>query len=107
MQHEKFFAALANKVRLNCLSLLSTEGELCVCKLTEALHVPQPTVSRHLAILRKAALVQDRREGYWVHYRINPSLPHWARSTLRVYSKEAVNGTLKVSDKRCGGGRAT
>jgi ArsR family transcriptional regulator len=63
--------AFADPVRLRLLNLLaSSDGELCVCHLQQALRVPQPTVSRHLAYLRRCGLVQARRDGLWVHYRL-------------------------------------
>ena len=63
--------AFADPVRLRLLNLLSGErDEVCVCHLFEALGIPQPTVSRHLAYLRKHGLVVGRKEGLWVHYRL-------------------------------------
>jgi ArsR family transcriptional regulator, arsenate/arsenite/antimonite-responsive transcriptional repressor len=62
-----FFRALADPTRLRLLNLLS-EGEVCVCFLSEALGVVQPKVSRHLAYLRREGLVTARREGKWMHY---------------------------------------
>ena len=62
--------AFADPVRLRLLNLLSDDREVCVCHLHEALELPQPTVSRHLASLRKAGLVVGRKEGLWVHYRL-------------------------------------
>ncbi|AGA28787.1 ArsR/SmtB family transcription factor [Singulisphaera acidiphila] len=62
--------ALADPVRLRLLNLLSEDREICVCHLHEALGLPQPTVSRHLAYLRKHGLVVGRKEGLWVHYRL-------------------------------------
>jgi ArsR family transcriptional regulator len=59
--------ALADPTRLRILALLGS-GEVCVCNIHEALGVPQPTASRHLAYLRRAGLVDTRREGAWVHY---------------------------------------
>ena len=59
--------ALADPTRLRILALL-TGGEVCVCHIHEALGIPQPTASRHLAYLRKSGLVEARREGLWVHY---------------------------------------
>lgn len=76
------FAALANESRLRCLLLLSAHLELCVCELTQALGLSQPHVSRHLAQLRAAGLVADRREGIWVYYRISPELPPWVVQVL-------------------------
>ncbi len=77
-----FFAALANDTRLRSLMLLSRQSELCVCELTHALGLSQPHISRHLAQLREAGLVSDRREGVWVYYRINRELPAWALQVL-------------------------
>jgi ArsR family transcriptional regulator len=68
-QMETLFKALADATRLRILGLLLT-GEICVCDLHEALKIPQPKASRHLAYLRRAGLVETRREGLWVHYRL-------------------------------------
>ena len=65
----ELFKAFADPVRLRLLNLLA-EGEVCVCHLHEALDLPQSTVSRHLAYLRKRGLVVGRKEGLWVHYRL-------------------------------------
>ncbi len=64
---ETVFKALADRTRLRILGLL-LEGEVCVCHIHESLDVPQPTVSRHLAYLRRAGLVEGRKDGLWVHY---------------------------------------
>ena len=61
--------ALSDPTRLRILALLAA-GEVCVCHIYEALSVPQPTASRHLAYLRRARLVDARREGLWVYYRL-------------------------------------
>jgi len=66
--------------------LIQQEGELCVCELMEALQESQPKISRHLAQLRKFNLLSDRRQGQWVFYRINPSLPNWAADILNTTS---------------------
>jgi ArsR family transcriptional regulator, arsenate/arsenite/antimonite-responsive transcriptional repressor len=63
------YAALADPTRLRILSLLG-EDEVCVCHLHASLDVPQPTASRHLAYLRKSGLVEARRDGVWMHYRL-------------------------------------
>lgn len=59
--------ACADRTRLRILALL-TRGELCVCDIQAALAAPQSKVSRHLATLRRAGLVADRRRGRWKHY---------------------------------------
>jgi len=61
------FKALSDETRLRIIGLLF-EGELCVCHLVEVLGLPQSNVSRHMAYLRNAGLVQDRREGVWIYY---------------------------------------
>ena len=66
---ETCFKALADVTRLRILALLLT-GEVCVCHIHESLRIPQPKASRHLAYLRKAGLVEARREGLWMHYRL-------------------------------------
>jgi ArsR family transcriptional regulator len=66
----RLFKAFADPVRLRLLNLLADDREVCVCHLHEALELPQPTVSRHLAYLRKSGLVVGRKEGLWVHYRL-------------------------------------
>ena len=77
-----FFKCLADETRLKCVLLVLAEGELCVCEFTAALGESQPKVSRHLAQLRKCRLLQDRKQGQWVYYRISPSLPAWAGKVL-------------------------
>lgn len=62
--------ALADPTRLRILALLGATDEVCVCHIHTALGVPQPTASRHLAYLKKAGLVEDRKVGLWVHYRL-------------------------------------
>jgi len=63
------FAALADPTRLRLLNLMSGR-EVCVCYFVEILRQSQPKISRHLAYLRKAGIVSARREGKWMHYRI-------------------------------------
>jgi ArsR family transcriptional regulator len=65
----RLFKALADETRLRILALLS-RGELCVCDLMAVLDLPQSTVSRHLAYLRNAGWVEDRRQGVWMYYRL-------------------------------------
>jgi ArsR family transcriptional regulator len=78
----EFFKLLADETRLYSLFLIVQEGELCVCELTSALKESQPKISRHLAMLRSAKVLLDRRQGQWVFYRLNPELPSWAFATL-------------------------
>ena len=66
----RLIKAFGDPVRLRLLNLLGGGREVCVCHLHEALELPQPTVSRHLAWLRKERLVVGRKEGLWVYYRL-------------------------------------
>jgi ArsR family transcriptional regulator len=75
------YGALADATRLRILGLLA-DGEVCVCHIHESLRLPQSTVSRHLAHLRRAGLVKARREGLWMHYRLTQLEDPSARSAL-------------------------
>jgi ArsR family transcriptional regulator len=66
------YKALADETRLRILALLR-DGEVCVCHLQGSLRLPQPTISRHLAYLRRSRLVAARRDGVWMHYRLAPA----------------------------------
>lgn len=77
------YPAIAHEIRLRCLLLLLEHDERCVCEMTHAIGAAQPTISRHLAHLREVELVSDRREGLWIHYRLNPELPAWVTNVLR------------------------
>ena len=90
-QLESLFKALADKTRLRILALLGN-NEVCVCHIHDSLGVPQPTVSRHLAYLRRAGLVDARRDGVWMHYRIARSLDPNVQSVLTA----AVSAVAKV-----------
>jgi len=75
------FRAFADRTRLRILSLL-LRGELCVCEIVGVLDVPQPTASRHLAYLRKARLVESRKEGLWHYYRLAPARDNFHKKLL-------------------------
>ncbi|EIJ44361.1 putative transcriptional regulator [Beggiatoa alba B18LD] len=79
---DSFFHALSDETRLRCVVLLAQQGELCVCELTCALGLAQPKISRHLAILKSAKVLQDRRAGVWIHYKLHEQLPTWAKNIL-------------------------
>src|SRR5947209_7207845 len=65
----RLFKALGDETRLRIVALL-VHGELCVCHIQEALGLSQPNISRHLAILRSAGVVETRRAGIWMYYRL-------------------------------------
>ncbi|MEC3994227.1 metalloregulator ArsR/SmtB family transcription factor [Actinacidiphila sp. DG2A-62] len=66
----KVFKALGDPVRLRLLSMIASRegGEVCVCELTPAFDLAQPTISHHLKLLRQAGLIDCERRGTWVYY---------------------------------------
>ncbi|MEV8453677.1 metalloregulator ArsR/SmtB family transcription factor [Streptomyces sp. NPDC052095] len=70
----KVFKALGDPVRLRLLSMIASRagGEICVCDLTPAFELSQPTVSHHLKLLKQAGLIASERRGTWVYYRLVP-----------------------------------
>lgn len=98
---EQLFKALADSTRLRCLMLLVEAGELCVCELTYALDLIQPKISRHLAYLRETGLVVDRRQGQWIYYRIQPTLPDWAQAVLQATARGVVAQRPFQTDRDC------
>jgi ArsR family transcriptional regulator len=89
----RLFKALGDETRLRIVALLA-HGELCVCHLEEALQVSQPKVSRHLAILRAAGVVEDRRNGSWVYYRLlkqpDAECERQLRGLVRTFERRTV-----------------
>ncbi|WP_084417535.1 ArsR/SmtB family transcription factor [Chrysiogenes arsenatis] len=75
-----YHKALCDETRLRIIALLA-EQELCVCNITAVLSLPQSTVSRHLAVLRGAGLVEDRRHGTWMWYSLAP-IWHGSQTTF-------------------------
>lgn len=66
----QLYKALSEETRLEILALLFRHGDLCVCDVEEVLEISQSKASRHMRYLLAAGLVQDRRDGLWVHYRL-------------------------------------
>ena len=78
----RFFGVLADEARLKLLWLLLNHRELCVCDLMAALEITQSKASRHLATLRHAGLVADRKDGTWSYYSIRPVAGELERAQL-------------------------
>jgi ArsR family transcriptional regulator, arsenate/arsenite/antimonite-responsive transcriptional repressor len=95
------FKALSEETRLRVLKLLD-HGELCVCDIVAALDMIQPKVSFHLAVLKGAGLIKDRKQGKWVHYTIDDSdifRRFLILSTLERISAETVSeDTRRLKD---------
>ena len=66
--------AIADPARLRLLSMIASQqgGEICVCDLTPAFELSQPTISHHLKLLKQAGLIASERRGTWVYYRLLP-----------------------------------
>ncbi|MGW5735924.1 MULTISPECIES: ArsR/SmtB family transcription factor [Streptomyces] len=75
VQLAKVFKALGDPVRLRLLSMIASRegGEICVCELTPAFDLSQPTISHHLKLLKQAGLIDSERRGTWVYYRLLPA----------------------------------
>jgi ArsR family transcriptional regulator len=97
-QLEVLFKALADKTRLRILALLGND-EICVCHIHDSLGLPQPTVSRHLAYLRRAGLVTVRRDGVWMHYQVAKSLDPVVQAVLNA-AVEALTRVPTTTDDR-------
>jgi ArsR family transcriptional regulator, arsenate/arsenite/antimonite-responsive transcriptional repressor len=91
---ETLFKALADATRLRILGLLLS-GEVCVCDLHESLKIPQPKASRHLAYLRRSGLVETRREGLWIHYRLG-TLPDPVMAAIVDAVRHALTHVVSV-----------
>ncbi|MFH1071644.1 MAG: metalloregulator ArsR/SmtB family transcription factor [Candidatus Glassbacteria bacterium] len=102
------FKALADPTRLRLAALLASCGETCVCYLAGALAEPDYKISRHLAVMRSAGLVEARREGTWMHYRLceeksafHQRLAAFLRQALA--GNEVLAGDLERVRKTCCG----
>lgn len=78
--------AMADEPRLSILMVLALRGAVCVSHLQEAMRTPQPTVSRYLAILRNAGLLEAERKGQWVYYKLNEEEDGLALELIRKYA---------------------
>jgi ArsR family transcriptional regulator len=93
------FKCLGDETRARVMLLLCGQGELCVCELIRALDDSQPKISRHLAQLRACGLLETRRQGQWIYYRLHPELPQWVTDVLQV-TLEAHRHWLSEDEKR-------
>ncbi len=93
----QLFKCLSDDTRLSIILLVQNQGELCVGELVDALVSSQPKISRHLASLRECQLLDIRKSGQWVFYRIHDDLPNWANDVIcqAVNASEASLVELK------------
>jgi ArsR family transcriptional regulator, arsenate/arsenite/antimonite-responsive transcriptional repressor len=76
------FKALADPTRVAIVNRLAAADEVCVCDLTDAFELSQPTISHHLKVLRDAGLVESSRRGTWAYYRLVPETVDALRGAL-------------------------
>lgn len=96
------FKACADATRLRILLLLC-EGQLCVCEIVDVLDMPQGKVSRHLAVLRRAGLVDDERRGTWIHYSLSKprtSLDRRLRTWLKGEARDSEQAGADLARQR-------
>lgn len=92
----QLFKLLADETRLNAITLLYAEDELCVCELVEALEESQPKVSRHLAQLRTADILATERRGQWIYYSISNDLPGWLIKIIQAAVEGNTSGLAQM-----------
>lgn len=95
----RVFKALGDPVRLRLLSMIASRagGEICVCDLTPAFDLSQPTISHHLKLLKQAGLIDSERRGTWVYYRLLPETTDRLAAILTRPGGQSPNGTAPVS----------
>lgn len=97
-QLDQLFRGFADPTRLRVLNVLAA-GELCVCDIVEILGIPQPTVSRHLAYLRRCGLVEATREWKFAHYRLAQT-NHAVQSNLIDCVRSCFVGIHMLDEER-------
>lgn len=93
------FKLLAEPSRARLLHAL-TQGEFCVCELTDAIQMPQYAVSRSLAALRKSGWVAERREGTWMYYRLAPAHTSLINGVVRLMVKHGLDAKTFTADTK-------
>lgn len=95
----QIFKCLSDPIRLRILILLEAEGELCVCELMAVLKLPQSTVSRHLAYLRRSGWLSDRRDGVWMHYAIRRDEDQLSPDLLGLLNRHTSDNATVTKDR--------
>ena len=99
MDQLTFFKSLSDQTRIDILTFLLLRGESCVCDLMNALDLNQSKISRHLALLRSAKILQDRRQGQWVYYQIHPELEPWCVEMLNILLQQNTRAeSFRISE---------
>jgi len=96
----EIFKSLAEETRLRLLVLLQGGSEHCVCDLLHALDMPQSTVSRHLAYLKRTGWVQDRRGGVWMYYSLKKEMDGFLQAQLVLLINQLADSSVCRADKQ-------
>jgi ArsR family transcriptional regulator, arsenate/arsenite/antimonite-responsive transcriptional repressor len=94
------FKALSDPIRLRIVLLLQSKGELCVCDLMAVLKLPQSTVSRHLAYLKRSCWLDGRRQGVWMYYKLRPESCLLCAELLAILLRHAGKTRAPVDDRK-------
>lgn len=97
--------ALSDRNRLRVVAALMNHEELCACHILELLEVTGATASRHMGLLIRAGLVQSRKAGRWVHYRLTADFPallfQWLETELQTDSGIKADRRVLVKITAC------
>jgi ArsR family transcriptional regulator, arsenate/arsenite/antimonite-responsive transcriptional repressor len=96
----EIYKSLAEETRLRLLAILQGGNEYCVCHLMYALDMPQSTVSRHLAYLKKYGWLRGRRRGVWMHYSLKEDLDAFFQAQLVLIINQLANSNVCMTDKK-------
>ena len=94
---EKIFKALADSNRIRILKMLQKK-KMCVCELSAVLGITQPSVSRHLSMMRDAGLVRDERDGQWINYELCEEKVNQYAPVVMEHIKEWINNNQRIKD---------
>ena len=96
----ELFKSLADETRLRLLVILQSGREYCVCDLMQALGMPQSTVSRHLASLKRNGWLQDRRGGVWMYYSLKQDMDALLQAQLVLIITKLAGSAVCRADKQ-------
>jgi ArsR family transcriptional regulator len=96
----ELFKSLSDETRLRLLVLLQGGNEYCVCDLMNALDMPQSTVSRHLAYLKRNGWLQDRRGGVWMYYSLKKDMDAFLQAQFVLLINQLANNPVYKADRQ-------
>ena len=99
MSTDTVFERLGDGTRRRLLKLIYDHHEVCVCRLVGGLAEPQPKISRHLALMRRAHLLRSRRDRTWVIYALDPQVPAWAVRVIQQLAEGSEADPVSAADR--------